>query len=197
MLRFLSFSILLALTASGLYAQEVVFTTRVNGNKMGKMGVQDVIYVQYEIKNAQRIQNLELVNRKDFKVLGEPSEGTNINMMNDRVSMSKIYTFRFQPKRTGRLSFPIAKARVKGQTIRSNQVSIDVVKGSLIKRRMPQQQMRDPFAEMMEDFQKMEEQMIAEQRRILGQRQRRNGQRPQQGAPYGSQRPNEAVTTKI
>ncbi len=177
MRRFLSLSILLLFIVHGLVAQEVVFTTRVQENKMG---TKDVIRVQYEIENVQRVQNLQLTNQKDFMMIGEPSEGSRLDMTNDKVSMSKTYTFLFQPKRAGRLTFPIALARVKGKTIKSKPVSIDVVKGSMAKRQAPRRrQMVDPFADMMEEFEQMEQQMMAQRRQLFNQR-RQQGRNQQQ-----------------
>ncbi len=153
----------------GLLAQEVIFTTEVPENKMG---TEDVIHVQYIIQNVQRLDNLVLEPSNDFKVLGQPSQARNINMMNDRVSMSLIYTFSFKPRRTGRLNFPIAIATIRGRKIRSKQVGIDAVKGRLVKRR-PQrrQQMTDPFANdpWFQEMQRMQDAMMAQQRQLFGQ----------------------------
>ncbi len=190
--KFYTLGICLLLSTFTLHAQEVVFTTQI---PVSKMGIQDIIPVRYEIKNAQKIENLELANSSDFKMVGQPSKGTNIRMMNDRVSMSVVYTYSFQPKRTGRLNFPIAVAIVKGRKVRSNQVSIDVVKGSLAQKAPPSRQPdwfdEDPF---FDDFKRMQQQMMQHHRRIFGQQTPPN---PNSNRPASPRNPRRSVSEEV
>lgn len=164
--RFYSLGICLLLSSFVLQAQEVVFTTQIPVNKMGK---QDIIPVRYVIKNTRKIQNFQLASSDDFKIVGAPSKSTNFDMTNDRVSMSVTYTYSFQPKRTGRLNFPTAMALYKGQKIKSNQASIDVVNGSLAKKR-PQNRQQDAFSQdpFMDEFMRMSQQMMQQHNQIYG-----------------------------
>lgn len=182
MSRILALIVVLFSALNPAFGQEIIFSTRPPVNKMG---VQDVIHVQYEIKNAQRVQDIDLQNSRDFKVLGPPSMSRNINMMNDRVSMSVTYTYSFQPKRTGRLNFPIAIATVKGRKIKSSVASIDVVKGSLARRQRGRPQASDPFAQdpFFQEMLRMEEEMLARQEQLFNRRSQPSAA-PQQSPQY-------------
>ena len=130
----------------------------------------DIIPVRYEIKNAQKVENFRLANSADFKVVGQPSKGTNISVMNDGVSMSVVYTYSFQPKRTGRLNFPAATASVRGRNVRSNKVSIDVVNGSLAKKAPPTRQRGQSEGDpLLDEFVRIQQQMMQRHRQLMGQ----------------------------
>jgi hypothetical protein len=93
--------------------------------------------------------------------------------MNGEVRTSVNVTYAFQPTKTGRLTFPIAIARVKGRKIQSNPVNIDVVNGSLAKRQTqpsrPAWYDANPFEELME----MQRQMDQHRRRAFAEAQKR------------------------
>jgi hypothetical protein len=169
MFRILAPIMILFATLSSAYGQEIIFSTR---PPVRKMGVEDAIHVQYEIQNAQRVQNIVLQKSRDFKVLGSPSMSRNFSVMNDKVSQSVTYTYAFQPKRTGRLNFPIATATVKGRKIKSSVAIIDVVKGSLARRRNQRQQAVDPFAQdpFFQEMKRMEEELLAQQEQFFNRR---------------------------
>ncbi len=181
MQRFLPIGMCLMLSSFLLRAQEVVFTTHVPASKMG---TEDAVQVRYEIQNAQDIQDFQLINATDFTVVGGPSQGQNISMMNGEVSMSVSMTYAFQPKRAGKLNFPVAVAVVKGKRIQSNVASIEVVKGSMVRSRQQRPQRPawfddDPFEEMM----KMQRQIAQQRRRAFEEAQRRQGQQSQPAQP--------------
>ena len=94
MARITSISLCLLFSSFLLQAQEVVFTTHVPANKMG---IDDKIQIRYEILNAQNVDDFQLTNTGDFKIVGGPSQGQNLTMMNGEVSMSVSITFAFQP----------------------------------------------------------------------------------------------------
>lgn len=190
------YALLLGLLLSSfvLEAQKVIFTTRVPVNKMG---TKDRIHVQYEIQNAQQVDDLQLANSNDFRLIGQPSKAINTSVMNGEVSMSVIITFSFQPKRAGRLTFPTAIAKIGNRKYRSSNASIDVVQGSLAQKRPAQRQPdffnQDPF----DDLRRMQKEMAERRRKLMGQAPNPNQSKrpnPQDVAPGGIQASAGAVT---
>lgn len=191
MMRFLYIGFCLLYFTFALQAQEVVFTTNVPVNKMG---TRNKIQVQYEIKNAHNVQDFTLSSSRDFKVVGGPYTSDQFSIMNGKVNQSVSVTYEFFPNRTGKLNFPIARARVKGKTIRSNVASIEVVKGDLVKRRPQQHQPAwvdgDPFEEMME----MQRQLADRRRRAYEEAVRQQAQQnPQNYNPQNNRQQQQNV----
>jgi hypothetical protein len=172
--------------------QEVVFKTEVQAKKMG---TEDAVQVRYELQNVQSIDQFVLQGLSDFEIVGGPSRGQNISMVNGDVSMSISVTYAFKPKRAGTLNFPVAVASIGGKKFKSNQASIEVVNGSLV----PRQRQRvqdpfldsDPFAELIR-----QQQQMAQQRRAWLQQQRaaQQGSRPTQEGNQSDVRPDTKVT---
>lgn len=175
-----------------MWAQEVVFITHV---PEPKMGIENRIQVQYEIKNEQNISDFRLSTSNDFEVVGGPYSSEQFSMMNGEANISVNVTYEFQPKRLGKLKFPTALARVRGKTIRSNVASIEVVKGDLVKQRQRQQRQQpswigqDPY----EEFMAMQRQMVERQRAYQEAIRRRQQQLQQQLQNNNRQQPNQTT----
>ena len=88
-----------------------------------------------------------------FEVYG-PSQGTNISIINGKISKSSSITYTLKPKKQGNYTIPPASAIVNGKEMKSNAVSISVVAAQ------EQRRGNDPFADMMEEMEEMERQMM-------------------------------------
>ena len=81
------------------FAQQLVFSTQVGGEKMG---IKDQLQVDYVLQNAQQIESLSPPNYTDFNIVGGPyqSSQSNIQMMGNRMVESKTITISYvlQPK---------------------------------------------------------------------------------------------------
>jgi hypothetical protein len=128
------------------FAQQLVFSTQVGGEKMG---IKDQLQVDYVLQNAQQIESLSPPNYTDFNIVGGPyqSSQSNIQMMGNRMVESKTITISYvlQPKHLGTCTVLGAIAKdAANHTYVSNAVSVQVVNGSLAQQRSSS---RDPFGD--------------------------------------------------
>lgn len=128
------------------FAQQLVFSTQVGGDKMG---IKDQLQVDYVLQNAQQIESLSPPNYTDFNIVGGPyqSSQSNIQMMGNRMVESKTITISYvlQPKHLGTCTVLGAIAKdAANHTYVSNAVSVQVVNGSLAQQRSSS---RDPFGD--------------------------------------------------
>ena len=128
------------------FAQQLVFSTQVGGEKMG---IKDQLQVDYVLQNAQQIESLSPPNYTDFNIVGGPyqSSQSNIQMMGNRMVESKTITISYvlQPKHLGVCTVLGAIAKdAANHTYVSNSVSVQVVNGSLAQQRSSS---RDPFGD--------------------------------------------------
>ena len=128
------------------FAQQLVFSTQVGGEKMG---IKDQLQVDYVLQNAQQIESLSPPNYTDFNIVGGPyqSSQSNIQMMGNRMVESKTITISYvlQPKHLGTCTVLGAIAKdAANHTYVSNSVSVQVVNGSLAQQRSSS---RDPFGD--------------------------------------------------
>lgn len=120
----------------------MVFTTQPAAKKVG---VQDRFEVRYSIQNAN-VQRFSLPTLSDFEVLGGPMQSRNTSYVNGERTSSIELTYIFRAKRKGMLTIPGGIAVSDGKTFRSNDVTIEVVDGSVSKQHNTQRQRsRNPF----------------------------------------------------
>lgn len=166
---------LFLLTLAGWYstnAQDVVFSAAASADRIG---IQDQVQVQYTIRDAQDLQSLgpkQEINN-DFHIVGGPyqSSGTNVSIVNGKMTQSQSLTITYilQPKRKGRLTIPSAIAKdAKGDTYQSNNITLEVVDGSLAQQRGYDPYSDDPFEAIIRQRQR---QMQAMQQQRQQQRQ--------------------------
>lgn len=180
-----TFLIILFLPAF-LKAQEAVFITQPAAQKVG---LQDKFEVKYILKNINNAQNFALPPMADFQVLDGPSKSNNTTITNGDVSHSFELTYVFKAKRKGKLILPGGIATLSGgKQIRSNNVAIEVIEGSVVRNnRQRQQQPRDPL----EDFFGDDEEdpfaaIMKQQQQIMRQLQQQQQQNYPQARPQQS-----------
>jgi hypothetical protein len=182
----LSILFLLLMSAAILQAQEAVFITQPAAQKVG---INDKFEVKFVLKNISNAQGFLLSPMPDFEVIDRPSRSNNASIINGEVSQSLELTYVFKAKRKGKLVIPGGIATLSGgKQIRSNNVAIEIVDGSVANRRQQQKQQNDPFADMFDDEEDPMLAMLKQQQQMMRQLQLQ----PQQNFPQASpqQQPN-------
>ena len=126
-MRTLSLLFIIHLFACTCFAQEMVFSTRPAAKKVG---IQDRFEVRYSIQNAN-VQRFSLPTLTDFDVVGGPIQSQSTSYVNGERSSSIELTYIFKAKHKGTLVIPGGIAMMDGKQYRSNDVSIEVIDGSV------------------------------------------------------------------
>lgn len=82
--------------------------------------------VSFTLSNADG-SNFQPPAFKDFIVISGPSRSVRTSIINGQVSKEESYIYTLQPRRLGKLAVGSASIRVKGQTMRSKPLTIEVV----------------------------------------------------------------------
>ncbi len=112
---------------SCLQAQEFRFTTSVSNNKVA---LDEPFQIQFMLENAPNVTSFTPPALNDFEVLQGPSQMQGQSIMNGRRSEYIAVIYVIQPKRVGNFTIPGASARSNGNVVRSNPVTIEVVKAN-------------------------------------------------------------------
>lgn len=180
--------ILVLLSVSILNAQEAVFITQPAAQKVG---INDKFEVKFILKNINNAQHFTLSAMTDFQVIDGPSRSNNTSIINGEVSQSLELTYVLKAKRKGKLVIPGGIATLSGgKQIRSNNVAIEIVDGSVVNRRQQQTQQNDPFADLFEDEEDPMIAMLKQQQQMMRQLQRQSQQNFPQSTPSPQQQPN-------
>ena len=75
-------------------------------------------------------KNIQLPDMGPFHIMSGPNESSSMQIINGAVSSSVTYEYVLQPKELGKFTIGAASIEVDGATLRSNSVTIEVVKGS-------------------------------------------------------------------
>jgi hypothetical protein len=174
------------------FAQEIIMITQPAAKKVG---LQDAFEVKYIIKNANQVEQFSLPDLKDVIKLSGPTQSSQTSNINGEVTLTYELTYVMRAKRKGTIVIPGGIASSHGREYRSNNVTIEVIEGSI--RTQQQQTQRgksnqgydpfddpffnqDPFAggDLFAALQRQQKQMMD----MLRQQQQMNGQqqRPQQ-----------------
>ncbi|PSL35455.1 BatD family protein [Chitinophaga ginsengisoli] len=121
-------SLLLCLgVISCLQAQEFRFTTSVSNNRVA---LDEPFQIQFMLENAPNVTSFTPPAFNDFEILQGPSQMQGQSIMNGRRSEYIALIYVIQAKKVGNFTLPGATARSNGNVVRSNPVTIEVVKGS-------------------------------------------------------------------
>lgn len=119
-----------------LQAQEFRFTTSVSSNKVA---VDEPFQIQFMLENAPNVTSFTPPAFNDFEILQGPSQMQGQSIMNGRRSEYIALIYVVQPKRVGNFTLPGATARSDGKVVRSNPVTIEVLKSNASRGQAPQQ----------------------------------------------------------
>jgi hypothetical protein len=109
-----------------LSSAQIVFKATVDNNQVA---LGDNFQITFELDNGdgKRFQPPAFDN---FTVLEGPSQSTSVEFNNGSMSKSESYTYVLQPKSVGTFTIDAASISVGGNTLQSNSVKIEVIKGS-------------------------------------------------------------------
>lgn len=111
-------------------------------------GIEDTFRLEIAVTNAPDGAVLHQPELRDFEVLGR-SESTqmqfNLSGGQQRITQVRKLTLTLRANRTGALQIPPASLSANGNTLKSDPVNINVVKGRLQPDRQPPPQARNPF----------------------------------------------------
>lgn len=124
-MRRLFFLIGISLIAIVKLTAQVVFEA-ITDTKQVPLG--EVFEVKFTLKNAQGTGFSPPV-FSDFAVVGGPNRMNSMTMVNGNATSSESYSYVLQAKREGKFSIGSASVMVKGQTLSTTPLSMEVVKG--------------------------------------------------------------------
>ncbi|TWI91661.1 oxygen tolerance protein BatD [Chitinophaga japonensis] len=108
-------------------AQEFRFTTNVSSTRVAQ---DEPFQIQFMLENAPNVSGFHPPSLNDFEILQGPSQVQGQSIFNGKRSEYIALIYVLQPKRVGNFTLPGATARVDGNMVRSNPVTIEVIKGS-------------------------------------------------------------------
>lgn len=125
-IRFSLFLFLILAAAQRLSAQ-ASFMAKVSQKVIGE---QDVLEIDFTIDGVSQVDQFAPPSFGPFQIVQGPSYTSGFNLINGNTSQYYSVSFYLKPSGTGKFTIGPATAQVSGQTIRSNSVSVEVVKGS-------------------------------------------------------------------
>ncbi len=115
---------LLVLTASNIFAAEITFIASVNKNPVG---TNEQFSITYTL-NTQG-SNFQAPTFRDFNVLSGPNQSTSMQFINGNMSQSVSFTYYLTANSEGTFRIDPATINVNGGKVKSNSLTINVVKG--------------------------------------------------------------------
>jgi len=116
--------ILVNCLSAHLFAQ-VNFTATVTPSVIGK---DETAQLSFMVDNAQQVEQIAPPVLKDFDIVGGPSQQSNFESINGVTKQSIGVTYIIKPKSTGNFTIDEASAKVNGKLLKSNKVTLKVVK---------------------------------------------------------------------
>lgn len=116
----------LCLLAGGLYAQNPKFETKASSTEVA---VGEPFRVLFTISNAAQVSGFDAPDFKGFEVL-QNSQSQSISIINGHTTRELSFVFILKPTAVGRFTIAGASVRINGNAVRSNPVTITVIKGS-------------------------------------------------------------------
>lgn len=104
------------------------FTASVNSTTVGQNEPFQVSF-QFSGDDIQTLRNFRAPDFKNFDVLSGPNQSTSMQIINGTVSASLVYSFYIQAANQGKLTIGSASIDSKGRTLRTQPITITVVKG--------------------------------------------------------------------
>ncbi len=109
---------------SNSYTQEIVFRTTLNKNRVA---LGETFQLTFTLENADG-RKFTPPALDDFFVVGGPNQSSNMQFINGSMSRSMSFSYYLQPKKEGTFSIEPAYIDVSGRNLKSNSVSVEVVK---------------------------------------------------------------------
>jgi len=120
------FSLFILLSSFNLLGQAPKFYAETDARKVVEGSY---ITVSFVLENADG-NNFRAPSLKDFNILSGPSKQSSMSIVNGKVSKSLTLGYSIQPKKIGRFKIGAASIQTKNGTLKSQPMTIEVVKGS-------------------------------------------------------------------
>ena len=118
--------LMVAIFPLGIFCQS--FTASTSSTKVDE-GEQFEVTFTYSGTEMNSIGNFQPPNLNSFLILSGPNQSSNMQIINGAVSGSRAFTYYLQPRSVGKFTIGSAAISVKGQTLKSDPLPIEVVKG--------------------------------------------------------------------
>lgn len=103
-----------------------------------KIGLNDVVQIQYRIENAKSVQSIAHPSFENFDVVSGPNQETGMSSINGNVTSYKALSYILKPRKTGTFKISSINAIADGKQLKCNPVTIEVVNQGNIAGRSPQ-----------------------------------------------------------
>ncbi len=103
-----------------------------------KIGLNEVVQLQYKIENAKSIQSIDHPDFKNFYIVSGPNQETGMSSFNGNVTSYSAISYILKPKKAGNFTIPPITALADGKQLKCNSVTIEVVNQGNIAKRKPQ-----------------------------------------------------------
>jgi hypothetical protein len=110
-----------------LCAQEMLFITQANSNEIG---INNVLEVSFSVVNGTGIQKFQRPSFANFDIVGGPLQSSYFSNINGKSANTIRFTYFVKPTKLGQLSIQGATAIMDGKTIRSNDITVKIVKAN-------------------------------------------------------------------
>lgn len=140
-LRFSLFCFLMLAAVQRLPAQ-ASFTAKASPKVAGD---QDVVEVDFTLDGVSEVDQFAPPNFSPFQVVQGPSYTSGFQLINGNASRYYSVSFYLKPSGVGKFTIGPATAQLNGQTVHSNSITVEIVKGSVGGNTPPQ----SPFQSMM------------------------------------------------
>lgn len=109
---------------SASHGQEIVFRTTLNKNKVA---LGETFQLTFSLENADG-RKFTPPSLEDFYVVGGPNQSSNMQFINGSMSRSISFSYFLQPKKEGTFTIEPAYIEVSGRNLKSNTVTVEVLK---------------------------------------------------------------------
>jgi hypothetical protein len=114
------------------------FTASVSNNKVGSDEQFEITFV-FSGSDINSLSNFQPPNFKDFVVLSGPNQSSSMQIINGAVSGNRSFLYYIQARSAGKFVISSASINFKNETLRSEPITIEVLKGTT----KPKQQQND------------------------------------------------------
>jgi hypothetical protein len=118
-----------------------------------KIGKKDLLQIQFKVENANSVDNINPPSFNNFTVVSGPNQTSSESNINGKVSQYVALGYSLAPNATGTFTIGAATAVADGKQLKTDPVTITVVKGSLAQSQPnTSQQNLAPFPNLNFDF---------------------------------------------
>ncbi len=111
------------------FAEKINFSASVDKNHITS---QDIITYSVVIEGAKDFPNITKPNIKDFVIISGPSLSSNFSMINGSVSVSKTFSWRLAPVKSGDLVIEPIKVKYKRRTYTTEKIIVSVIENKQV-----------------------------------------------------------------